>query len=166
MRGAPGRHYDRCVPGEIKTLLHVACPKAFLQSLGHVRRFATEDRRTLYGFDSQRYVYDIVSHYQLCVKCDCKTLTASLCEPDQITLHYFLYKQSSSLRLHAVIIISYWQRFSCPFFPSMQMIMIKGRVAVYIYIYKDLLIYLSSGCMYLYDIREPYYHIRSYRVPM
>lgn len=73
---APGRRYDRCVPWEIKTLLHVACPKAFLQSLRHVRRFATEDRRTLYGFDSQRYVYDIVSHY-CSVKCDCKTLTES-----------------------------------------------------------------------------------------
>lgn len=34
---------DRCVPWEIKTLLHVACPKAFLPSLRHVRRFDTDD---------------------------------------------------------------------------------------------------------------------------
>lgn len=74
-RGAPERHYDRCVPGEIKTLSHVACPKAFLQSPCSATRSPICYRRTVYGFDSQRqYVYDIVLYY-CCVKRECKTST-------------------------------------------------------------------------------------------
>lgn len=67
MRGAPGRHYDRCTPWEIKTLSHVACPKAFLQSSAslHVRRFGTDPHFIALILNYQANAYDIDSYYTL-----------------------------------------------------------------------------------------------------